>query len=73
MEVFYSFKSLFIEVLQGYSAPYSATSIYNTYILSIQFYTLGKNKLSQVTTNTFYGTYIKLFWRLKFLRYEDVF
>jgi putative lipoic acid-binding regulatory protein len=24
----YSFKSLFIEVLQGYSAPYSATSIY---------------------------------------------
>jgi hypothetical protein len=32
----FSFKSLFIEVLQGYSAPYSATSIYNTYILSIQ-------------------------------------
>jgi hypothetical protein len=26
---------VFIEVLQGYSAPYSATSIYNTYTLSI--------------------------------------
>jgi hypothetical protein len=35
LKIIFSFKSLFIEVLQGYSAPYSATSIYNTYILSI--------------------------------------
>ena len=31
-----SFKCLFIEVLQGYSAPYSATSIY-IYIVKISF------------------------------------
>jgi len=28
VSTFFSFKCLFIEVLQGYSAPYSATSIY---------------------------------------------